>query len=217
MVDRIYLSNILPHWPIKRQEAVLDERIPGWRKDAAIYRDVVPPRKRIGHGISALADRERLLRPTGRPGAETITVVTAGVLAWATADFLDVLQAVTRRGAVLRMLHEDLTIDPAGGVPAVAAAMAAFERSKIRATGDGPGKGGRISGALRLAASKAKCETVRHMWARPRKEFTDAEIAAQAGVSLATIKMHLGYRLEAVRVREAADATAARNRARKRT
>jgi hypothetical protein len=164
MVDRIYLSNILPHWPIKRQEAVLDERIPGWRKDAAIYRDVVPPRKRIGHGISALADRERLLRPTGRPGAETITVVTAGVLAWATADFL-----------------------------------------------------GRISGALRLAASKAKCETVRHMWARPRKEFTDAEIAAQAGVSLATIKMHLGYRLEAVRVREAAEATAARNRARKKS
>jgi hypothetical protein len=213
MSDRIYLSNLLPHWPIKRQEELLDERLPGWRR-STVYRDVIPARKRQSHSASELKERARLLRPTGRPGVETITVVTAGVLAWATADFLDVLQAVTKRGAVLRMLHEDLTIDPAGGVPAVAAAMAAFERSKIRATGDGPGKGGRISGALRMAAAKAKCAAVRHMWVQPRSEFTDSEIAAEAGVSLATIKTHLGKRLDAVRVREAAEASAARNRAR---
>lgn len=215
MAHRIYLSNILPHWPIADQEVLLDEHMPGWRRSPAIYMDVLNPRKRKSHGVADLTERARLLRPTGRNSAVTVVVATAGLLAWSTADFLTVLEAITARGAALRLLKEDLLIEPDAGVPGVARATAAFERSKLRPDGGGPGVGGKISGERREAAAKAKCEVVRSLWESPRSEITDAAVAQEAGVSLATIKTHLGKRQDAIRRRQAAIATAERNRARK--
>ncbi len=213
MPDRIYLSNIVPHWPIAKQEQLLDEKVPDWRT-GAVYRDVLPPRKRKAHGIADLVERARMLRPTGRRGGERIVVASPPLLAWALSDFHEVLSAATARGASLYFAAEDLTIDPAGGVSSVAAASAAFERGKARPSGEGPGKGGRISGERRLAASRAKCEGVRSLWESPRSEITDAAVAQLADVSLATIKTHLGPRLDAIRRRQTAAATAERNRAR---
>jgi hypothetical protein len=59
---RSYLSNIRRHWPIARQEAVLDERAGGWR-DGICYRDILPPRKRMAHGAADLTQRAALVLP----------------------------------------------------------------------------------------------------------------------------------------------------------
>lgn len=214
MTDRFYLSNLRKQWPFSRQEALLDERAPGWR-GGSVYRDDLPARKRKAHNVESLTERASMLRPTSRRENEVVTVASLSIMAWGVADFLAVLGALTGRGATLRAIAEDLTIAPDAGVSAASLASEAFLKATAKGSGEGPEKGGRISGAKREAAAKAKCEAVRHLWERPRSEYTDAQVAAEAGVVVATIKAHLGKRPKAIRERELREAQAQRNRARR--
>jgi len=214
MADRFYLSNLRKQWPFPRQEVLLDERAPGWRRHS-VYRDDLPAGKRKAHNPESLVERASLLRPTSRRESELVTVASIGVLAWGIADFLTVLGALTGRGATLRAIEEDLTITPDAGVSGASLASVAFEKACTKGSGDGPGKGGRISGALREAAAKARCETIRERWGMPRSLYSDHALAMEADVALATVKKHLGKRKDAIRAREVREAQAERNRKRR--
>lgn len=217
MAARIYISNIRPTWPIAAQEAALDIGVPDWRK-AGIYRDVLPPRSRQAHGAADLIERASMLRPTRRGGGETVYVASLAVLAWTLTDFLAVLAALAERGSMLVSCAEGFTIGLPDATPAdIAKAADAFTQAIRRNSGEGPSKGGRISGERREARAKAACETIRERWALPSDQHPTLALLAEAGVSRATAKKHLGHRDKAQAAYIKAQAQAERNRARRKS
>lgn len=213
-MTRVYLSNIRPRWPIERQEEVLDRELAGWRR-MSVYRDILPPRARQSHGPADLTERADMLRPTRRPNGQPVYVASLAVLAWTLPDFLAVIGAMAARGDTLIGLTEGATLAPEAGAADVAKAGEAFVTATRRTTGEGPGKGGRISGERREARAKAACEAIRERWALPLDQHPTLALLAEAGVSRATAKKHLGRRDEAQRKYQLAQAQAERNRARR--
>lgn len=215
-MTRIYLSNIRPRWPIERQEEVLDGAVPDWRRKN-VYRDILPPRSRQSHGPADLKERADMLRETRRRQGHDVWVASLAVLAWTLPDFLAVLGALAARGDTLFSVAEHSVVPPDAGAAVVAQVGEAFVSATRRATGEGPGKGGRISGERREARAKAACETIRERWALSSDEHPTAALLAEAGVTRTTAKKHLGKRDEAQRKYLAAQAQAERNRKRRKT
>ena len=213
-MTRVYLSNIRPRWPIERQEEVLDGALPDWRR-RNVYRDVLASRSRQAHGPADLKERADMLRETKRRGGQEVWVASLSVLAWTLPDFLSVLGALAARGDTLVGAAEDVEISPDADAATVAQVGEAFVSATRRTTGEGPGKGGRISGERREARAKAACETIRERWALPSAEHPTAALLAEAGVSRATAKKHLGKRDEAQRKYQLSQAQAERNRKRR--
>jgi hypothetical protein len=213
-MKRYYLANIRPAWPIQRQEEVLDTHAPEWRQSAAVYRDVLPGKRRQAHSASDMENRADILRPTGRRGIETVTVASLTVIAVSQLDLVHVLARLDARRATLVALAEGLTIPPTGGAGVVQQACDVFAASIHRGRGDRH-KGARVSAARREGNAKVACEAVRHLWSLPRSQISDKAVIAQAGVARGTVVKHLGDRTELLKKIEADANRAAANQARR--
>lgn len=227
MPTRIYLSNISRHWPIERQEKLLDEMIPEWRKLTAIYRDMPSAAKRKVHAPDALPERDRaLLRAVGTPRPETIVVAALPVLAFGAVDLNGVLAKAERRGATIRALYpSDRHIPPDASKAEVHAAVEELNNAKKRPYGGRLAVEGRAASLVsRKANIEERLAKIRDLWVL--KTHTTKELGVIAGhvrdghrksvpMAHATMVLHLGRREEAQNMHEARVKTAAARAARK--
>lgn len=207
---RVYLSNIRPQWPIERQEALLDERVPGWRS-ASIYRDILSRAaiKRQGK----LPDRDEfLLHPSSRPDGDTVYVPTLTNIAWTPSDFIAVLMRLAARHDTLVGLAEEVQVEP--GKANVDEIRKAFQAATRRFSGVGV-RGGEASGKRRADEALAKCEKIRERWGLPSTEWPTKVLCEEVNISRPTAIQYLGNRKKAQQIYQARLATIARNQARK--
>lgn len=210
-MTRVYISDIRRAWPVSRQEALLDAKLPGWR-DGAVYRDHVTARQREAHSPKSLIERDRVTAKTQRRTGETVHVAALPVLAWTPRDLLAVLAALSARRATLVSLDCGTTVPP-NDAEAIVAAAAEFDRA-IRRAGDARKTGGMVSGEVRSVEAQAKCATIKERWGLPNSEWTTTALCEEAGVSKPTALKWLGKREEAQRLYKIRQETAARNRSR---
>lgn len=211
-MKRIYLSNIRPHWPIPRQEDLLDEAVPDWRS-GAIYRDIL---SRLGvKQERALPERDGvLLRDTARGSeGQQLIVASLSVLAWTPTDLLGVLMRLAARHDRLHAVAEKLEIDPAN--PDIAVVRAAFSAAVRRFSGAGV-SGGEASGRRRMAEAQAKIERIRPFWPLSSADYPTAMLCKREGVSRPTVIQYLGSRRDAQLRHQAGQKIAESNRRRKR-
>jgi hypothetical protein len=115
----------------------------------------------------------------------------------------------------LVMLDTGMEIPPSDAGATIAAAGKAFEAACRRQKGEPGERGGDVSGRVRSEAVQARCETIRERWALPNKDHPTKALLAEADVSKPTAIKWLGLRAEAQRRYQAAQATGARNKARR--
>ena len=179
-MKKAYLSDISPWWTMERQEAVLADVLPGCR----VFRDVLDVRACRAHQPSSLVQRAAMLRTTTRGGSETIHVASLSVLAWGEEDMRAVLAAIQARGSVL-VSSEGYQGDP------LIAWHAARRQSRLEGAAL---KGAAVSAERRLAASKAAAKLIEDRWPLPSKTHPTVALLAECGLSLNTVKAHLGPR-----------------------
>lgn len=213
-MSRVYLSNIHAGWPFARQEAKLDEAVPGWR-DGAVYRDTIKSRSaRENRVAGALVQRADLTRATRRRGGTTVHVAALPPLGFAVGDFLEVVAALSRRGDTLVSLDCGTTVAPDATPSQVHAAAEAFERA-WRRKGDAGKSGGQVSGERRQEAAQAACKLIEERWKLPSDRYPTKALLAEAGVSRPTAIFYLRPRREVQWEYEKGQKTAERNRSRK--
>ncbi len=181
MLILVYLSDVSPWWTIERQETALADVLP----KATVFRDLLGVRARRGHSANDLVQRGMMLRPTTRrdKGVE-IHVASLAVLAWAEDDLRAVLETIAARGATL-ISAEGYAGDP------VAAWAVARRRSRLEGAAL---RGSAVSAERRRAASEAAVKLIAGDWPLPSRDYPTDELKARCGLSLNTIKAHLGPR-----------------------
>lgn len=196
MNERVYLSNISPLWPFKRQEEMLAAAFPVWPKGVTVFRDELDARDRRGHATAVLASRASMLRPASRKaGAERITVASLAVLAWSAEDMLECLTLALARGATVRVLDAELSINPTPDAAILHEAAKAFREARTRQVSIVRGKiGGMASADLRKAEAKAKAMTIEAEWRLSSEDYPTADLLAKAGISRNTAILYLGKR-----------------------
>lgn len=197
MILRFFLSNISPVWPIERQEALLGPPPPG----AVVFRDILDRRDRQSHQPDRLVQRALMLRPTRRKGG-VFTLAAWPVLAWTTEDMLACLTLIMERGASLRVLASDMTIEPGSGPAVLLEAMQAFTASRKRDAAVARGMtGGAVSGATRSAEKEATAKRMEPFWRLPNEPPNETEaLLKRFEISRNTAKKYLGKRSDAQRV-----------------
>lgn len=205
---RYFLSNISKHWPIERQEKLLDEMVPEWRKSDAVYRDMPSAAKRKAHAPDALKERDVMLRRVSSPRPETIVVASLPVLAFGAVDLNGVLAKAEKRGATIRALYpKDRHIPPDATKEEVHAAVEELNNSKHRPYGGRLAVEGRAASLIaRKADIEARIAIIEPYW--HLMEPTTKELGIMAGkvrkghrhvtpMAHATMVLHLGDREEA--------------------
>lgn len=170
MDTRAYLSNISPVWPLARQEALFDERLPGWRK-LSVFRDELGSIERIAHRSATLRNRESLLRVNERLTRYTVVVASLPCFGWKGYDFRNAFEAFTACNASLLALdvgqtfgHEDLS----AALKAFGAGLARAKSANTPARGSG---GSAAAAVMRKAATDVGVERIRHLWPLPADEW----------------------------------------------
>ncbi len=176
-----YLSDISPWWTMERQETALADVLPG----ATIYRDHLDARARRAHDPASLQARAGLLRPTQALARdETIYVASLAILAWSEDDMRAVLNAIASRGAKL-VSSEGIDSD----------SLEAWRQAKRQSRLEGAAlRGSAVSAERRKAASLAGVALIKPFWPLPSKEYPTASLCEKSGLSLNTVKAHLGSR-----------------------
>lgn len=167
-MSRVYLSNIAPGWPIERQEAVLDAKLPGWR-DMAIFRDDdVTVRQRRERDPEALGGRIAALRPSTRASVTDLHVAALPVIAWNAEDFRFVLTKLGAGNYAL-VAHETGTrIEPRPSKAIREAAVEEFKATRKRASEEASRlKGAAVSAAKRRATTDAGIARIEDRWRMP--------------------------------------------------
>lgn len=109
MTQRVYLNDIVPWWPIERQEAALSDVM----ATAVVFQDLLSRRQRQGHSAADLVQRAQMLRPTNHvPRGEVIHVATLAILARTQIELLDFLSALVSRGSALVTAETSTTYRP---------------------------------------------------------------------------------------------------------
>lgn len=162
MKRKIYLSNILRHWPIEAQRKAL-AHIP---KPVEIYEDVLKPRALKAHSPADLTGRAELLRPTARRNAaEVICVASLGVLAWVAEDFMMAMAAAAKRNAVVSVQETGREIPPTATAKELAEALSEFLASRRRhQTTGGRLAGVQASRALRMEDAQKRKALIEADW-----------------------------------------------------
>jgi len=181
MSTRAYLSDVSPWWTMERQEAALADVLPG----ATVFRDELDARARRGHSVASLTARAAMLRPTGRQLAgETIHVASLAVLGWSEDDVRAVLATMAARGTVL-VSSEGIDGEP----------LEAWRVAKRRSRLEGAALlGSSVSAERRKAASAAAVAIIKPYWPLSSAEYPTASLLTKCGLSLNTVKAHLGSR-----------------------
>jgi len=164
MKRKIYISNILRHWPPDDQRAAL-ATVP---RPVETYEDVLKPQALRSHSPASLKDRAELLRATARKrGDEMIHVASLGVLAWAAEDFMTALAAAAHRGAAVSVQETGRVIPPAASAGELAEAMSEFLAARRRHQATGARLAGvEASKAARMADAKRRADLIEDDWHR---------------------------------------------------
>jgi hypothetical protein len=167
-VSRVYLSNIAPGWPIERQEAVLDAKLPGWRKMAIFRDDDVTVRQRRERDPEVLGGRIAALRPTTRTSVTDLHVAALPPLAWGADDFRFVLTKLGAGNYAL-VAHETGTrIEPRPSKAVRDAAVEEFKATRKKASDEASRlKGAAVSAEKRKAATDVGIARIEERWRMP--------------------------------------------------
>ncbi len=162
MKRKIYLSNILRHWPVEAQRKALA----GVEKPHETYEDILKPRHLKAHAAAALTERGMALRPTSRKGhEETIYVASLGVLAWVAEDFMAALGAVAARNASVVAMDTGRHISATATATELAEALSEFLAARRRhQTTGGRLAGVKASNASRKADTAARAALIAEDW-----------------------------------------------------
>lgn len=214
---RAYKSNLSAPWTERRQDEALARAIPGYPRDVDMVSDWPDGGERQGHK-PLLPNRDTLLlRGASRRAEEAIYMASLSVLAQSWEDGVTGEWGVARclalaadRGATIHVVGSEppLVIPPSGDAALFAQAAQEFAQGKRRQRAEKRGQvGGRVSAERRRAEAREKLKTIERFWHDPKETRKDAELAAIAGVSVNTVKEHLGDRPRKAikRAREAAD------------
>lgn len=196
MSVRIYRSNLLPTWPIERQNEVLAPYLEG----ATIYEDELSEAKRQSRLAIHLIERAVLLRPTSRPpSGEMIVIPSPGMFAFDLHDLAIAMAAATERHAVVMFMDTGLTIQPDYS-PKIGSELAeAFRKSKVRDRTSNGRKFGREVAAERVKLDvEARLALIRDDWKLrtiPTKVLLKRAAKADGtAIAPATVRKHLGRR-----------------------
>lgn len=217
MKVRVYYSNLSAAWPFSRQEMLFAEKVPGWPKGVDLYRDAPSGASRKVHKVDKLVERHMLLRPTSRATMnETLYVASLLCLAFHEADLTDVLEALSVRRTKLVALDINLEIPQNPTISEVNGAVKLFREGKRTAkAGPGSGVGAKISAERRAASAKDRADKIAARWVLPSKDYPTSDLLKEAKLSRATVNKYLENRPDAQRKHERAEATKARNSARR--
>lgn len=195
-MKRAYLSNLSPLWPWHKQEALLLSAVPTWPKGIDVLRDELDSQERRGRRQASLVQRDKLLRPsTRRNSDETILLPSLAVFDWTVEGVLAALAAVASRGATVRVLDCNLTIAADAGASVMGEVAKAFAEARMRQKLVKRGEaGGKASAEARWNAAAEKLKSIEKLYRDPQEVRTDAQLANLAGVSVNTMKEHLGPR-----------------------
>lgn len=189
-IFKVYISNLSPLWPIKRQEAILDD-VEGTR-----FCDELDSSERRGFRINGLPSRDMMLRKSTRSEDQVIQVASIAVLARNSEDLMIALTQAAERNAVVRDLSARVDIKPNAKAKDLKAVAALFADSRKRAAEKVRGQtGGQKSGAIKAAQAKAVALKYENDWRNHEK--TNKDLAKESGVSVNTLKLYLGRRKEA--------------------
>ncbi|CAK9249807.1 unnamed protein product [Sphagnum jensenii] len=135
-------------------------------------------------------DLESLFRPTRRNTGANIHVMSLAVVADNEKDFRSFLGLLAKRGCGLVSLEEDIGIYDGKYPSKFIVALWREARTK------GAAKIGARVSADRKKASTAECiAKIKDKWPLPSKEVSTKTLLAEAGLSLNTVKSHLGSRI----------------------
>lgn len=182
MSKSVYLSNLSRWWSFERQEAALADVLP----DATIYRDELDVCARRRHTPIDLLRRAAMLRvTTRRSNGGEIYVASLAPLAMSEDDMRAVQAEIEARGATL------ISIDDGPVDDVVVAWKVAKTKSRLAGAAL---LGAAVSAERRKAASAAGIAIIKARWSLPSSEHPTAALLAEAGLSLNTVKAHLGPR-----------------------
>lgn len=204
---KAYLNNISPAWPLRRQEDVLRAAIPGWPKSVDVRRDVLDSKQLMANRPASLVELGKLLARHSFRRADTINVASLAVLGWRDSELIRHLLAATALGITVKARDIGLEIGPDATPAVMKRAVDAFlaAREKVRQGKRGEA-GGQASGAVRRSAAGEKVKTIAKFWKDPKETRTDRELAVIAGVSVNTVKEHLGPRPNRRKIKAARNA-----------
>lgn len=189
-IQKLYFSNLTPVWPLKRQEAILNGI------SATKFCDELPSGERRGFRLNGLPERRSMLRPTTRQAQQTIFVASLAVLARNAEDLMLALSQASEINATVRDVSANVDIKPHAKAKELKKAAEIFTQGRMRAMEVERGTtGGRKSADLRLAQAKKIALEHEKDWLEYGK--TNKQISEESGLSVNTLKAHLGRRVEA--------------------
>lgn len=201
---RAYKSNLSPPWTERRQDEALARAIPGYPRGVDVISDWPDGGARQGHKPLLPGRDGLLLRRASRRAEEAIYMASLSVLAQSWEDGATGEWGVARclalaadRGATIHVvgITPPLIIPPSSDAALFAEASQEFAQGKRRQRAEKRGQvGGRVSADRRKADAREKLKTIERFWHDPKETRKDAELAAIAGVSVNTVKDHLGDR-----------------------
>lgn len=195
-IQKAYISNLSPVWPVAKQINVLNPVTSDSEKPVTIYRDELPSSERRGHRVDGLPERGQMFRPSSREAGQIIFVASLAVLARNADDLMLVLTQAAERNATIRDLTANVDIKPTAKAKDLKEATRLFVEARKRAIESERGKtGGQKSGGLRAQLAKEIALKFENDWQDFKK--TNQQIAKESGLSVNTLKLYLGRRAEA--------------------
>lgn len=168
-LTNIYLSNIAPGWSFARQEALLDERLPGWRR-GAVFRDEMTLRRGRTYLVGGLPQREEALRRTTRATTSVLHVATLPVIAWGPEDFSSLCGMLATANIAIFALDTGTRIEPGDEISHAAAIEEFVMRRKAASEQAARLAGTAASAAKRHARIADGCRRIRDRWGMPSTE-----------------------------------------------
>lgn len=189
-ISKAYISNLSPVWPVERQEEVLADI------QATRYVDELQPAERRGHRIAGLPERGQMLRKTSRHADQIIHVASLASFARNAEDLMIAISLASEINATIRDLSADITIKPNAKAKELKRAAEVFAEGRKRAAEVERGKaGGTKSGGVRARMAKEAALKFESDWLEYDK--TNKQISKESGLSVNTLKLYLGRRVEA--------------------
>lgn len=188
-----YISNVSRLWPIPRQEAVFAAE-----NLEAAYRDILDASERRGYRLNGLSERDTLFRSTTRGGEKIVGVASFACFARNADDLVLALSKAADVGITIRDLSAKISIKPDAKAKDLKKAVEAFNEARKREKEFVRGQtGGKKSAELRTALAKNTALKYEQDWRDSKK--TSRQISNESGLSVNTLKAHLGGRVQAKR------------------
>ena len=172
MADKVFKST-WTYRTLEYQDKILSQVVPSWPSMSSyIDEDALP----------------YLLRPTQRKNSDDIYVTSIACIARDEKELAEIVKGLNSRSCFLHCVEEGEVLRPKISIKE---AVVLWKAARM----NGASKvGGRISAKRKEAASKTAIELIREDWPKPSSKFSTQELKDRSGLSLNTIKKHLGSR-----------------------